>query len=201
MQQFKFIFFVILINSVFAIASEPAAPTADAHGNNVKTQEKEYSGSQSDDWQQVLKDYSIAKIKYENELKTLNALKESAREKEGSLSVQELEAINKASKAVKEAEENFKRFQNQYYMRFPEKGVEKGRKYIRNDGDLGSNVDEKPHSLDSKVKILNSKINTQYKVQSKKKKKSLVNEESDVENQNKSKFDADGVTQKIKLEK
>lgn len=174
------------------------APPAAEHGA-AKKEEKDFSGAQSDEWQQVLKDYTTAKIKYEIELKNLEHLQKEASENEGNLTSKGLEEIQKATKAVKDAEENYKRFQNQYNMRFPEKGIEKGRKYKRNESDEGGlGVDEKPQSLDAKVKKLNSKISTQYKL---KNKNSKIDESQKKEIMSEDQLQKDGITEKIKLEK
>lgn len=192
---------VVLLMSLNLLANEPAPAAAGGHGE--KKEEKSFSGAQTDEWQQVLKDYSTAKVKYENELKALEALKSGFRENEENLSSKELEEVKKQTKAVKDAEENYKRYRDQYNMRFPEKGLEKGRTYKRKDLEDSDGVDEKPHTIDAKVKNLNKKINSQYGVRVKPKKtKLLIDERQKMQNDEQSEsMPRDGVTDKIKLEK
>jgi len=194
--------FLIFINYQKIVwASEPASG---AGAQSDKKEEKTYSGSQSDEWQQVLKEYSTAKVKFENELKALEILKSKFKESEGNLSLQEIEEIKKQTKVVKDAEENYKRYQTQYYMRFPEKGLEKGRTYKRKGVEDVDGVDEKPQTIDQKVKNLNKKIGSQYGVKSKPAKSKLLNDDRQKSLINKEGLDSyqnDGVTEKIKLEK
>jgi len=194
--------FIVTLVGVSLWANE-APPPAAAGGHGEKKEEKSFSGAQTDEWQQVLKDYSTAKVKYENELKTLEVLKSHFKESEESLTSKELEEIKKQTKAVKDAEENYKRYQYQYNMRFPEKGLEKGRTYKRKDLEEAGSVEEKPHTIDAKVKNLNKKINSQYGVRVKPKKtKLLIDDRQKTRNEEQPDLvPSDGVTDKIKLEK
>ena len=194
--------FVAILVGVSLRASE-APPPAAAGGHGEKKEEKSFSGAQTDEWQQVLKDFSTAKVKYENELKTLEVLKSHFKESEESLTSKELEEIKKQTKAVKDAEENYKRYQYQYNMRFPEKGLEKGRTYKRKDVEETDGVEEKPHTIDAKVKNLNKKINSQYGVRVKPKKtKLLIDDRQKTRTEEQPELvPSDGVTNKIKLEK
>ena len=133
----------------------------------------------------------------------MEALKSSFKESEESLTSKELEEIKKQTKAVKDAEENYKRYQYQYNMRFPEKGLEKGRTYKRKDLEDGEGVEEKPHTIDAKVKNLNKKINSQYGVRVKPKKTKLLIDErqKNRDEEQPESTPGDGVTDKIRLEK
>lgn len=166
----------------------------------------EYSGQQSDEWSKAQKDLLAAKIKLENDQRALEALKQQAEAQEN-LTKDMLEKINQAKKTVKESEQNYQRFLKQYNLRFPEKGLDIGRKYKRlsldRDDDL--TVDEKPQGVDAKLRRLNRNIKRQYvdpaqdktnkQNQSKKQKKKQTSDDALTEPE------LDEVTEPIILEK
>ncbi len=122
-----------------------------------------YSGVQSDEWAKAQKDVQTAKIKYENDKKAVEDLKHAA-EMQENLSKESLAKINEATKTMKASEANYLRLLNQYDMRFPEKGLDVGRKYERPDAERDGieTVEEKPQGVEAKLRRLNRNIKRQY---------------------------------------
>lgn len=122
-----------------------------------------YSGAQNDEWAKAQKDVQTAKIKYENDKKAVDDLKHAA-EMQENLSKESLAKINEATKTMKASEANYLRLLNQYDMRFPEKGLDVGRKYERPDAERDGieTVEEKPQGVEAKLRRLNRNIKRQY---------------------------------------
>lgn len=122
-----------------------------------------FSGAQNEEWSKIQKDVQTAKIKFENDKKALEDLKSTA-ELQENLSKESLAKINEATKTVKASEANYLRFLNQYNLRFPEKGLDVGRKYERADSERDGieTVEEKPQGVEAKLRRLNRNIKRQY---------------------------------------
>lgn len=122
-----------------------------------------FSGAQNEEWSKIQKDVQTAKIKFENDKKALEDLKNAA-EMQENLSKDSLVKINEAKKAMKASQANYLRFLNQYNLRFPEKGLDVGRKYERSDSERDGieTVEEKPQGVEAKLRRLNRNIKHQY---------------------------------------
>lgn len=134
---------------------------AEAGAKEVKS--AVYSGAQNDEWTKAQKDVQTAKIKYENDKKAVDDLKHAA-EMQENLSKESLVKIKEATKTMKASEANYLRLLNQYEMRFPEKGLDVGRKYERSDAERDGieTVEEKPQGVEAKLRRLNRNIKRQY---------------------------------------
>lgn len=155
--------FIMTILFVTQLNASEAPPASGQGGVKTPGKETEYSGAQNDEWSKAQKDLQTAKIKYENDKKILEDLKNAA-ELQENLSKEALAKINEATKTVKTSEANYLRFLNQYDLRFPEKGLNVGRSYKRLDSEregLGT-VDEKPQGVEAKLRRLNRNIKRQY---------------------------------------
>lgn len=132
-------------------------------GKNDPKKEATYSGAQNDEWSKAQKDLQTAKVKYENDKKALDELKNTA-ELQENLSKESLAKINEATKIMKTSEANYLRLLNQYNLRFPEKGLDVGRKYDRSDAERDGieTVEEKPQGVEAKLRKLNRNIKRQY---------------------------------------
>lgn len=147
-----------------------------ANGVKKNASEQDYSGAQTEEWSKIQKDVQIAKIKYDNDQKNLEELK-AANQHGESMSTASWAAINEAAKKVKDSEQNYLRILNQYKHRFPEKGLNIGRKYEHAESDSEGNsesfvqgvsegVQEKSQNLEGKLRRLNKNIRKQYAVSS-----------------------------------
>lgn len=160
---------VAVFSVQFVTAEEHAAPPAGgqsekpAEAGKKDPKDAGYSGVQSDEWAKAQKDVQTAKIKYENDKKAVDDLKHAA-ELQENLSKESLAKINEATKTMKASEANYLRLLNQYDMRFPEKGLDVGRKYERPDAERDGieTVEEKPQGVEAKLRRLNRNIKRQY---------------------------------------
>ncbi|MES2802673.1 MAG: hypothetical protein V4654_09300 [Bdellovibrionota bacterium] len=161
-----------------------------------------YSGVQNDEWSKAQKDLQTAKIKFENDKKALEDLKHSA-EMQENLSKESLAKINEATKTMKASEANYLRFLNQYNLRFPEKGLDVGRKYERTDTERDGieTVEEKPQGVEAKLRRLDRNIKHQYLKVVEPKKKPKKKQSSGESSETLPQTPADDVTDKITIEK
>ncbi len=136
--------------------------------------EQNYSGSQNEDWSQAQNDLSLYKQKLINEEIKLVNLKSAVENKEKMTSAEALE-INATEKNVKKYQQEYNQKNSNYLSRYPERGLQQKRKYIRSStdevdtdaqkknhsGDVS--VEEKPQTLENQLNKLKSKIKNQYK--------------------------------------
>ena len=142
----------------------PAEQGGGEHGGaKAPVKEVKYSGVQSDEWSKAQKDVQSAKVKFENDQKALEELKRAAETQEN-LSKDSLAKINEATKTMKASEANYLRLLNLYTNRFPEKGLDVGRKYERqgSERDGIETVEEKPQGVEAKLRKLSRTIKRQY---------------------------------------
>ena len=160
----KHIFLISLFLPLNLKASEPAheAPAG------AKKVEPEYSGNQSDEWQSVQKDLLILKGKKEKNLQALMDLQAKLkRRKEGYVTQQEQKEIKLLKNKIIEDDNELKILEQKYLLRFPEKGLSKGRLYQRNkntDSIVEDNYsnDQDDQNIDIKIRKLNKKITHTY---------------------------------------
>ena len=200
--------YCVFCSNVFASDAKPSEAKK-AEGGKAPAPEKVYSGVQSDEWAKAQKDVQTAKIKFENDKKALEELKKSA-ELQENLSKDSLAKIKEATKTMKTSEANYQRFLNQYNLRFPEKGLDVGRKYERSDSERDGieTVEEKPQGVEAKLRRLNRNIKHQYlgnseaETSSKDPKKNRKKKQTSGESsENLPQPEADDVTEQITIEK
>ena len=149
-----------------------------AQSNKEKTpaqlaSEQKYSGSQNEDWSQVLNDLSSAKQKLINEEVKLVNLQNAVQNKEKMTTAEALE-INAVEKNVKKYQKEYDQKNSVYLSQYPERGLQQKRTYVRptteditNDTKKGQpndiGVDEKPQTVESQLGRLKSNIKKQYK--------------------------------------
>lgn len=190
------------------LASGESDKKAEA-GKKDPKQAVEYSGAQNEEWSKAQKDVQAAKIKFENDKKALVELMQAAETQEN-LSKEMLAKINESKKTVKASEANYLRFLNLYNSRFPEKGLDVGRKYERQDAERDGieTVDEKPQGVEGKLRKLSRNIKRQYlsgqdasATSGTLKKKPLRKQSSGESEELLLQTQPDGVTDTIKIEK
>lgn len=176
MYCLKFFKFSLILFFVSGWAGASEAPPQGEHGakppegGKPAVVEKEYSGRQNDEWQKIQKDLQSAKMKMVKQEEDLKALVRAAEHKQGNITTEELKVINEARKVLNELKTEYKRLNHLYELRFPEKGLEIGRKYNKKSesAEIESvNVVEKQQmqvfTLDQRLKILNAKLKSRYK--------------------------------------
>lgn len=157
LKRFILVVTAVCLTEAFA-SDKPAEGDKKAPPKDVT-----FSGAQNEEWSKIQKDVQTAKIKFENDKKALEDLKNAA-EMQENLSKDSLVKINEAKKAMKASQANYLRFLNQYNLRFPEKGLDVGRKYERSDSERDGieTVEEKPQGVEAKLRRLNRNIKHQY---------------------------------------
>lgn len=208
-KQLTLISILVFTFQAYGNDSKPAEAQKAKEGDKAAPEEKKFSGAQNEEWAKAQKDVQTAKIKYENDKKLLEDLKRAVESQE-SLTKESLAKINEATKTMKASEANYQRFVNQYNLRFPEKGLDVGRKYKRSDAERDGieTVEEKPQGIEAKLRRLHRNIKYQYQGgaettsngadQKKKPKKKQGSGESSETLQQPA---ADDVTEKITIEK
>ena len=123
------------------------------------------------------------------------------------LSKDMLAKINESKKTVKTSEANYLRLLNLYNSRYPEKGLDVGRKYERQDAERDgiTTVDEKPQGVEAKLRRLSRNIKRQYlngqEASATTKKKPLKKQSSDESEVAVPQTQPGDVTDTIKIEK
>lgn len=168
-------FYLIAVVFLFSVTT---FAQADSEKKSDKTPaelalEQNYSGSQSEDWSKAQNDLSSSKQKLINEEIKLNNLKNAVANKEKMTTAEALE-INTTEKNVKKYQQEYNQMNSHYLSRYPERGLQQKRKYMRPSNDevladsqknrkKNPSVEEKPQTLENQLNILKTKINNQYK--------------------------------------
>ena len=163
---------VIFLIASSGFAQSDKEKTAEKTPEELASKQK-YSGSQNEDWSQVLNDLSMAKQKLINEEVKLVSLQNAVQNKEKMTTAEALE-INAVEKNVKKYKKEYDQKNSVYLSQYPERGLQQKRTYVRpatedviNDTKKGQpndiGVDEKPQTVESQLGRLKSKIKKQYK--------------------------------------
>lgn len=163
---------VIFLIASSGFAQSDKEKTAEKTPEELASKQK-YSGSQNEDWSQVLNDLSMAKQKLINEEVKLVSLQNAVQNKEKMTTAEALE-INAVEKNVKKYKKEYDQKNSVYLSQYPERGLQQKRTYVRpatedviNDTKKGQRndvgVDEKPQTVESQLGRLKSKIKKQYK--------------------------------------
>lgn len=192
----------VIAITLFLTESFASDKPAESDKSKAPVKDVTYSGAQNEEWSKIQKDVQTAKIKFENDKKALEDLKHSA-EMQENLSKESLAKINEATKTMKTSEANYLRFLNQYNLRFPEKGLDVGRKYERSDSERDGieTVEEKPQGVEAKLRRLNRNIKHQYLNAEDPKKKPKKKQSSGETSETLPQTPAADVTDKITIEK
>ncbi len=149
-------------------APEHAAGQPAEGPGGLKSEAKVYSGRQNEEWMKIQKDLTTSKVKLDKEVSSLTELQKSLSHRSGSVSDEEQAQITALQKKIKEYEQDYKNLYQQYRLRFPEKGLELGRKYQREErfNTRGFvDAEEKASQIDSedkKINDLSQKLKYQY---------------------------------------
>ena len=209
LKQLTLISILVFGCRAYSAEAKPEEAKKPAEAAKAPVADKVYSGAQTEEWSKAQKDVQTAKIKFENDKKLLEELKRAAESQEN-LSKESLAKINEATKTMKASEANYQRFVNQYNLRFPEKGLDVGRKYKRSDSERDGieTVEEKPQGVEGKLRRLNRNIKHQYLNNQKaaatgkdQKKSSKKKQGSDESSETLQQPSPDDVTEKITIEK
>ena len=155
--MFKFsllIFFIAICN----LANEGAEPEA-----GTTMPDKEFSGSQTQKWSEVQAELSQLKSKIDAQTKTVEELLLAQKHNEGKVSSVDILKLKKEHEKLKSLTADYNEMLADFQFRFPEKGLESGRKYIRIENQSIEQM-ENNTTFEGRLKKLHRKIKHQYQV-------------------------------------
>ncbi len=158
-----FLFFAVFILPNFALLAQhgeaPSAADAGLH-------EKEFSGQQTEKWVEVQKSLLDLKIKVDGQKTLVADLLKSKKDNEGKISQDEIEILKKEHEKLQSLTKDYNQLLADFQFRFPEKGLETGRKYIRLENQSLEEMENTP-TFQGRLKKLNKKIKKQFQAEEK----------------------------------
>jgi hypothetical protein len=125
------------------------------------TQEKEFSGQQNEKWIAVQKSLLDLKIKVDAQKIIVSDLLKSKKSNEAKISQDEIALLKKEHERLQSLTNDYNEMLADFQFRFPEKGLESGRKYIRLENQTIEEMENAP-TIQGRLKKLNKKIKKQY---------------------------------------
>jgi hypothetical protein len=126
--------------------------------------EKEFSGSQTQKWSEVQGELGKLKTKVDAQNVVVNELLKSKKNHEAKMSVDDIEKLKKEHAKLKSLTTDYNEMLSDFQFRFPEKGLESGRKYIRLENQTLEQMEKSP-TLEGRLKKLQKKIKKQYQAE------------------------------------
>ncbi len=154
---FSFSINAFLIQSATANEGEHSSPAAEG----AKIPEKEFSGHQNEKWSEVQAELSKLKIKVDVQTKAVEEILLEQKHIEGKVPSEDIEKLKKEHEKLKSLTKDYNEMLSDFQFRFPEKGLESGRKYIRVENQTIEQIESSP-SFEARLKKLNQKIKHQY---------------------------------------
>ena len=142
------------------LAQHGEAPSASEAG----PREKDFSGQQNEKWVDVQKSLLELKIKVEAQKVLVADLLKTKKDNEGKISQNEIELLKKEHEKLQSLTQNYNQLLADFQFRFPEKGLEAGRKYIRLENQSLEEMENSP-TLQGRLKKLTKKIKKQYQAE------------------------------------
>jgi len=167
---------------------------------------KEFSGQQSQKWSEVQNTLGQMKTKVDAQLIIVTELLRTKKNNDGKISNEEVSELKKQHEKLKNLTKDYNEVLSDFQFRFPEKGLDSGRKYIRIDNKSIEAI-QSDSTFEGRLKKLHQKINRQYQVddpnESSKKKLIQKIEKKSIESKklNPEKLDEPQVTDQINLVK
>jgi hypothetical protein len=152
-KQFIFLLFIFLNSIASAQTTESTLGAA--------LPEKEFSGQQNEKWITVQKSLLELKIKVDAQKNTVADLLKSKKNNEAKISQEEIALLKKEYARLQSLTNDYNEMLVDFQFRFPEKGLESGRKYIRLENQSIEEMESTP-TIQGRLKKLNKKIKKQY---------------------------------------
>ena len=156
--MFKFSLLIFFI-AICTLANEGAEPEA-----GTTMPDKEFSGSQTQKWSEVQAELSQLKSKIDAQTKTVEELLLAQKHNEGKVSSVDILKLKKEHEKLKSLTADYNEMLADFQFRFPEKGLESGRKYIRLENQTLEQIENAP-TFEARLKKLNRKIKHQFQVE------------------------------------
>jgi hypothetical protein len=160
-----FVISLIFFSSLIVSAQYGEAPPATAAGSSAGPQEKEFSGQQSEKWIAVQKSLVDLKTKVDAQKKIVAELLKSKKSDEAKISQEEIALLKNEHERLQSLTNSYNEMLANFQFRFPEKGLELGRKYIRIESQTIEEMENAP-TIQGRLKKLNKKIKKQYQDES-----------------------------------
>jgi hypothetical protein len=158
--MFKFKF--ILVCYLVCICSYNALGSSGAEAKGAEgVKEKEFSGRQNEKWIEVQNELVKLKTKVDAQSVIVENLLKSKKHNSGKVSREEIEELKKEYEKLKELTEEHNKVLVDFQFRFPEKGLETGRKYIRIENQSMEQM-ENNTTFEGRLKRLYLKIKKQF---------------------------------------
>lgn len=158
--NFKGLIISLIFFSSLIVSAQHGEATAEA-GKDASTQQKEFSGQQSEKWIAVQKSLLDLKIKVDAQKIIVADLLKSKKSNEAKISQEEIALLKKEHERLQSLTNDYNAMLADFQFRFPEKGLEAGRKYIRLENQTIEEMENAP-TIQGRLKKLNKKIKKQY---------------------------------------
>jgi hypothetical protein len=159
-SHITFLFVFLFLLTAQAQHGEAAAPAGEAPA------QKEFSGQQNEKWVEIQKSLLELKIKVDAQKNLVTDLLKSKQHNEGKMPQEEIETLKKEHERLQNLTKDYNQMLADFQFRFPEKGLEAGRKYIRLENQSLEDMENSP-TLQGRLKKLNKKIKKQYQAEEK----------------------------------
>ncbi len=158
--MFKYSLVLLIFLYFSAEASEHgAAPT-----EGLPPVEKAFSGQQNEKWAEVQNSLLQLKTKVDAQAIVVTELLKSKKSSDSKISPAEIDTLKKEHEKLKSLTADYNQMLAVFQFRFPEKGLESGRKYIRLENQTLEQMENAP-TFEGRLKKLNRKIKKQYLIE------------------------------------
>lgn len=169
----RVVLYLFLMTSAVSLYAKEGAEG----GETPASQNKDYSGSQSDEWEKVQTDLTARRGKIEVQESAIKTLLQQKVGLKGEQLSTKVEELKKEHAKLEQMTSEYNKLEEQYETRFPERGLKEPRIYVRRSIKSLETM-EGELSLDDRVKRVQSKVLSQYTRSKKKKKTSIITQAS-----------------------
>lgn len=162
MFKFSYIFLFVIYFCINAnvIANEGSATSTD----KPVVIEKEFSGHQTEKWSDVQNTLAQLKTKVDAQAMVVSELLRLQKNNDEKISNNDIDELSKQNEKLKKLTKDYNEMLSDFQFRFPEKGLESGRKYIRTENQSVEKI-ENSSTFEGRLKKLNRKIKHQYQAE------------------------------------
>ncbi len=172
MSHFKkftaFFSFILFLND-HVLANEGKEESKPEQHEMISTESKavtDFSGQQDEEWMVLQSDLISIKSKLDAQRITVNELLLSKKNNKGRIPKDQVDQLNDEYKKLKDLLKDYNKRLSLFEVKYPEKGQLAGRQYSRKKIQTLDQM-ESSLTLDGRVRKINKKINSQFKVEEK----------------------------------
>lgn len=160
--MFRFKHLIIFI--IFWAINLSAEEHGSAPAGNAEAVDKQFSGRQDENWTDIQSKLGVLKSKVEAQKSVVEEILKNKKNSEAKISKKEIDQLKIEHEKLKSITNDYNKMLANFQFRFPEKGLESGRKYIRIENQSLEEM-ETPTTFEGRLKKLNRKIKKQYQVE------------------------------------